>query len=81
MNIARMPTILRKLTASALLVIVVGAAGVAMNACAYAGVATTPDGTVIIARNDYLLFGLLRKVYSCKSNGAQLACVEITTPP
>jgi len=66
--------------ASALLVLIVGAAGATMNGCAYGGVASTPDGTVIIVRNDFLLFGLLRKVYSCKNNGGQLSCVETAAP-
>ena len=51
-----------------------------MGGCAYSGVAATPDGTVVITRNDMLLFGLLRKVYVCKVNGDKLACTETPAP-
>lgn len=70
----------KKVVASALLVLTVGAAGATATGCAYAGVASTPDGTVVITRNDLLLFGLLRKVYVCKNNGGQLTCVETAAP-
>lgn len=49
--------------------------------CAYGGIAAAPDGTVYVARNDLLLFGLLRKVYVCKPAGAGMACTETPTPP
>ena len=42
--------------------------------CAYSGVATMADGTVIVARNDMILFGALRQVYVCKSAGGTLTC-------
>ena len=48
--------------------------------CAYAGLATAPDGSVYIARNDLLLLGLLRKVYVCKPAGAGLVCTEAAAP-
>ncbi len=48
--------------------------------CAYAGVATAPDGSVYIARNDLFLLGLLRKVYVCKPAGAGLVCTEAASP-
>ncbi|MEO8213913.1 MAG: hypothetical protein ABI560_12000 [Myxococcales bacterium] len=70
----------KKVVTSALLLVVLDGAGAVMNGCAYGGVATTPDGTVVIARNDFLLFGLLRKVYTCKNNGGQLTCVETAAP-
>lgn len=71
---------LRKRMGAALMAMFLCATGVAANACAYGGVAATPDGTVVITRNDLLLFGLLRKVYVCKPAGAQLACTEATAP-
>jgi hypothetical protein len=71
----------KKVTAFALLAVTLGVGGLAMNGCAYGGVATTPDGTVVIVRNDFFLFGLLRKVYTCKNNGGQLICSETATPP
>lgn len=54
----------KKVVTSALLLVMLGGAGAVMNGCAYGGVATTPDGTVVITRNDLLFFGLLRKVYT-----------------
>ena len=53
--------------------------GAAVGGCAYGGVATTADGTVIIARNG--LLGTLRKVYICKLAGTALTCVESTGEP
>jgi hypothetical protein len=73
--------ILRKLGAATLLAATLGSAGATMGGCAYGGVATTPDGTVIITRNDLLLGGLLRKVYVCKVAGNALTCAESPTPP
>ena len=48
--------------------------------CAYAGLATAPDGSVYVARNDLFLLGLLRKVYVCKPAGAGLVCTEAAAP-
>jgi hypothetical protein len=67
---------MKKLAALAL---VVGCLG-QLGACAYAGVAAAPDGTVYVARNDALLFGLLRKLYACKPSGASVACSEVPAP-
>jgi hypothetical protein len=50
---------------------IVLALGVGASACGYAGVATAGDAAVI-ARNDWFLFGLLRKVYVCKITPAGL---------
>ena len=35
------------------------------SGCGYASVATSGDAAIIV-RNDYLLFGALRKVYVCR---------------
>lgn len=70
----------KRMIASGLMLATLGSAGVALNGCAYGGVASTPDGTVVIVRNDYFLAGLLRKVYVCKVNGNQLACTETAAP-
>ena len=52
-----------------------------IGACAYGGVATTADGHAVIARNDTLLFGLLRAVYVCNVTPAGLAgCVAGQAP-
>ncbi len=37
----------------------------ATSGCGYAGVAAAGDAA-IVTRNDYFLFGLLRKTYVCK---------------
>ena len=71
---------LSKRIGSAVMVLFLAATGLAANACAYSGVAAAPDGTVIITRNDLLLFGLLRKVYVCKPAGGQLSCTETPAP-
>jgi len=47
--------------------------------CAYGGMATMPDGTVLVARN--ALLGSLRKIYVCKVNGSTMSCVESTNAP
>ena len=58
-----------------------GSAGAVAGGCAYGGVASTPDGTVVITRNDLFLFGALRKVFVCKVNGAALECKETPAAP
>jgi hypothetical protein len=47
--------------------------------CAYGGVATLPDGRVLVARNS--LLGAARKMYFCKPEGNDLTCVESTSAP
>ena len=69
----------KRFSAAVLLMTALGGTGALVGGCAYGGVASTPDGTVVITRNDMLLFGLLREVYVCKVNGDKLACTE--TPP
>ena len=39
--------------------------GACLGGCGYAGVAAAGDAA-IVARNDWILFGLLRKVYICR---------------
>ena len=53
--------------------------GAAVGGCAYAGIAATPDGTVLVARNS--LLGGLRKIYACKLVGNAMSCVEVTNAP
>jgi hypothetical protein len=56
------------------------ALGISLSACAYGGVATTGD-SVVVARNDGFLFGLLRKVYVCKVTPAGLSqCASADAP-
>jgi hypothetical protein len=53
--------------------------GLGAGGCAYGGIASTPDGTVLVARNS--LFGGLRKIYVCKLVGNAFTCVESTNAP
>ena len=71
----------QRVSAVALLVAALGGTGAVVGGCAYGGVAATPDGTVVITRNDLLLFGALRKVFVCKVNGAALECKETPAAP
>jgi hypothetical protein len=50
-----------------------------VGGCAYGGIATTSDGTILIARNSGL--GSLRKIYVCKLVGTAFNCVESTNAP
>lgn len=70
----------KRLSAVALLAAAVGGTGAVVGGCAYGGVASTPDGTVVITRNDMLLFGALRKVFVCKVAGSTLTCAETAAP-
>lgn len=54
-------------------------AGLAVGGCAYGGIATTSDGTILVARNS--LLGGLRKIYLCKLVGNGFNCVESTNAP
>ncbi len=57
------------------------AIGMGAGACAYSGVAVTADGKAVVARNDSLLFGLLRAVYVCNVTPTGLAnCAAGTAP-
>jgi hypothetical protein len=50
------------------------------GACGYAAIATAGDAAVV-ARNDWFLFGALRKVYVCKITPAGLTqCSSAATP-
>ena len=54
--------------------------GTSLGACAYAGVATSGDKAVI-ARNDSMLYGALRKVFVCQITDAGLSnCVSNESP-
>ncbi len=54
-----------------------------LTGCAYGGIAMNASGdTVAIARNDALLFGLLRKVFICKASDAGVTkCVASEESP
>jgi hypothetical protein len=74
----RSPTILR--TAKSLaLVLTLAACGLASNGCAYSGMAATPDGTVVLARNS--LLGANRKIFVCHVVGNALNCAESPNAP
>lgn len=56
------------------------AVGFGASGCGYAGVATAGDAA-IVARNDWFLFGALRKVYVCKITPTGLTqCSNADTP-
>jgi hypothetical protein len=71
---------LGRIGAGLLLMVTIAGVGATLNGCAYGGVAATPDGTVVIVRNDGFLFGLLRKVYVCKNTAGGLMCTETNAP-
>ncbi len=66
-----------KKAAFALLVVV--AAGT-LGGCSYGGVAVAGD-KVVVARNDGILFGLLRKVFVCKVTDAGVTACAATDAP
>lgn len=68
----------KKVSTAILLAVMLGGTGTVVGGCAYGGVASTPDGTIVLTRNG--LLGLLRKVYVCKVTGAVLTCVETAAP-
>jgi hypothetical protein len=70
----------KRMSAVVLLMLALGGTGAAVGGCAYGGVASTPDGTVVITRNDLFLFGALRKVFVCKATGNTLSCTEAAAP-
>jgi hypothetical protein len=72
-----MQKLTRKLAALALIGMTMGGA----FGCAYGGVASAPDGTVYVVRNDMILFGLLRKVFVCKPSATGLSCTEVASAP
>jgi hypothetical protein len=50
------------------------------SGCGYAGVATAGDAAIVL-RNDWFLFGALRKVYVCKiTPGGLTRCSNAETP-
>jgi hypothetical protein len=56
------------------------ACGWSASGCGYAGVATAGDAAIVL-RNDWILFGLLRKVYVCKiTPGGLTQCSNAETP-
>ncbi|WP_394833679.1 hypothetical protein LVJ94_44950 [Pendulispora rubella] len=65
----------------ALLVIALGLSAVSSAVgCGYSGVTVSGDKAVV-ARNDYFLFGALRKVHVCKISDAGLtSCADSESP-
>jgi hypothetical protein len=72
---------MNKLTKKLAAIALLGMALSGSFGCAYGGIATAPDGSVLVARNDLLLFGLLRKIYSCRPGPTGLVCTEMPTIP
>ncbi|WP_394823847.1 hypothetical protein [Pendulispora albinea] len=49
--------------------------------CGYSGVSLAGTDKVVVARNDYFLFGALRKAYVCKVTDAGLtSCADSESP-
>ena len=69
----------KKAASAGLLLSALLVAGATEGGCAYGGVATTSDGTILVARNS--LLGSLRKIYVCKLTGEELKCVESAGAP
>jgi hypothetical protein len=70
----------KRFSAAVMLMTALGGTGALVGGCAYGGVASAPDGSIVITRNDLFLFGALRKVFVCKVNGDKLACTESPAP-
>ncbi|HVZ72726.1 MAG TPA: hypothetical protein VHJ20_10165 [Polyangia bacterium] len=51
----------------------------ALGGCAYSGITSTPDGTVVLARNS--LLGANRKIFVCHVAGNDLKCTESAASP
>lgn len=54
-------------------------AGAFVGGCAYSGVAATPDGSIVLARNS--LLGANRKIFVCHVAGNDLKCTESAGAP
>ena len=52
-----------------------------LGGCSYAGIATTPNGKVVVARNDALVYGALRKIYVCDITVGGLANCKTAENP
>lgn len=71
---------LRNLARSIALALIVVTSGAVGAGCAYSGMASTPDGNVVIARNG--LLGANRKIFVCRVGAdSTLKCVETASPP
>jgi len=66
-------------TKSARLAAALTVCGLLAGGCAYSGMAVTPDGTVVVARNS--LLGANRKIFVCHVAGNDLKCVESASSP
>lgn len=57
------------------------ALGLGLNACNYAGVATAGDAAIIARNDNFITFGLLRKIYVCKiTPGGLTQCANAESP-
>ena len=71
---------MKKVLSAGCIALFLAATGVATG-CAYSGVAATDAQTVVIAKNDAFLFGLLRKVYVCQVTPEGLANCSVGQNP
>ena len=52
-----------------------------LGGCAYAGIGTTSNGKAVVARNDGLVYGALRKIFVCDITDRGLAnCKSAENP-
>lgn len=57
------------------------ALGIGASACNYAGVAAVGDAAIIARNDNFITFGLLRKVYVCKiTPGGLTQCSTAESP-
>jgi hypothetical protein len=78
-GIRRFPNATKSLPLAAMLAVSIVFAGLFGGGCAYSGMAATPDGTVVLARNS--LLGANRKIFVCHVAGNDLKCVESASAP
>ena len=68
-----------KMVRTGLVLGLLATAGAVGGGCAYSGIASTPDGTIVLARNS--LLGANRKLFVCHVAGDALKCVESKDAP
>jgi hypothetical protein len=78
-GIRRFPNATKSLGLAAMLAASIVLSGLCGAGCAYGGMAATPDGTVVLARNS--LLGANRKIFVCHVAGNDLKCVESASAP
>jgi hypothetical protein len=78
-GIRQFPNATKSLGLAKMLAVSIVLSGLFGGGCAYSGMAATPDGTVVLARNS--LLGANRKIFVCHVAGNDLKCVESASAP